>query len=444
MKTILSIYLVFLVFLPLFGQNPIVPPGVYIADPAAHVWNDGKLYIYGSLDESTDYYCSWRHHVMVTENMTDWTIFEDRFASKGENDQVQYNNSLLFAPDCMFKGGFYYLYYCQPDPLNAEGVAISTSPTGLFRDGKALNTFGYNQIDPAVFIDDDGQAFYVWGQFTLKMAQLKSNMTELDEFSIRDSVLTESEHFFHEGAFLSKRNGIYYLVYADLSRAGMPTCLGYATSNFPMGPYKYRGVIVDNDRCDPGNWNNHGSIAEFKGQWYVFYHRSTHNSKMKRKACVEPITFNPDGTIPEVQMTSQGAGSPLSATSKIYAESACSMLGNVRIQLFEPFNEELGQIHHEDRGVFKYIEFDKGVKKVTIRVAPGTSDATIVFKTDMPWGKTLANVEIPKRNGEKIYTTIESNVTNSEISGTHALWLMFYSNNDNRDLDMAVDWFTFK
>ena len=40
-----------------YSQNPIVPPGIYIADPSAHIWKDGRLYVYGSRDESPDYYC---------------------------------------------------------------------------------------------------------------------------------------------------------------------------------------------------------------------------------------------------------------------------------------------------------------------------------------------------------------------------------------------------
>ena len=80
------------------AQNPIIPPGVYIADPSARVWEDGKLYVYGSLDESTKYYCSWRHHVLETDNLITWKIHENRFASKGKNDQVPYSNALLFAP----------------------------------------------------------------------------------------------------------------------------------------------------------------------------------------------------------------------------------------------------------------------------------------------------------------------------------------------------------
>jgi len=425
----------------LSAQNPIVPPGVYIADPAAHVWEDGKLYIYGSLDESTDYYCSWRHHVLVTENMKEWRIYKDRFFSRGENDQVPYNDALLFAPDCMVKDGTYYLYFSQPDPEHPEGVATSDSPTGPFVNGQPFDTHGYNQIDPGVFIDDDGQAYYVWGQFTMKMAKLKPNMKDIDASTLQDSVLTEFDHFFHEGAFMTKRNGIYYLVYADLSRANMPTSIGYAMSEEPFGPYTYGGVIVDNDHCDPGNWNNHGSIAEFEGQWYVFYHRATHNSKMMRKACVEPITFKADGTIPEVLMTSQGAGSPLPATSKIDAERACTMLGNVRIQLFEPNNEELGEIQHQDRALFRYIDFGDGVEQIKLRVSPGQTEGIIVVKQDMPWGSTLAEVKVPKAEGENARIIISGDVR--KITGVHPLWLMFYSDNPNSQWAMAVDWMQF-
>jgi len=423
------------------AQNPIVPPGVYIADPAAHVWEDGKLFIYGSRDESPNYYCSWRHHVMVTEDMHEWTIHRNTIASKGPNDQVPYNDALLYAPDCMVKDDTYYLYISQPSD-HAEGVATSSSPVGPFMDARPIDTHGYNQIDPAVFIDDDGQAYYMWGQFTMKMAKLKPNMMEIDETTIRDSVITEMQHHFHEGAFMTKRNGIYYLVYADLSRADMPTCIGYATSESPFGPYTYGGVIVDNDRCDPGNWNNHGSIAEFNGQWYVFYHRATHNSKMMRKACVEPITFEPDGSIPEVEMTSQGVGGPLPAMEKIDAGRACTMLGNIRIQLFEPDNEELGEIRHDDRAVFKYIDFADGVDSVTVRVKPGGAAGILALKQDMPWGPKIADVPVPAGTPQSPWRTITAAVNTT--TGVHALWLQFWASERGRELDWSVDWLRFQ
>jgi arabinoxylan arabinofuranohydrolase len=422
----------------LWAQNPIVPAGVYIADPSAHVWADGKLYVYGSLDESPNYYCSWRHHVLSTTDLKTWTLFENRFASKGPDDQVPETDALLYAPDCQYKNGIYFLYYCLPDNQFTEGVATSTDPTGPFTNGRHINLYGYNQIDPCVFIDDDGQAYYLWGQFTAKMAKLKPDMMELDETTIHDRVLTEKEHFFHEGGYMVKRNGIYYFIYAHMGRSQMPTCIGYSYSRSPMGPFTYGGVIIDNDHCDPGNWNNHGSIVEFNGQWYVFYHRATHASKMMRKACIEPISFNPDGSINEVEMTSQGAGAPLNALSKIDAERACLLFGNVRIQAFAAHDEELAGIKNEDRAAFKYIDFADGVEKVSFRVMPGAHPGKIALSIDYPWGESVGTVDIPGNTG-KAWQTVQASV--KKITGVHALWLNFYGKGD--DL-FAVDWLNFE
>ena len=95
-------------------------------------------------------------------------------------------------------------------------------------------------------------------------------------------------------ASIRKIGDWYYLVFADDSRNHKPTCLGYAMSKNPMGPYTYKGVIIDNIGADPAVWNNHGSIEMFDGQCYVFYHRSSHNSQKFRKACIEPVTIAKD------------------------------------------------------------------------------------------------------------------------------------------------------
>ncbi len=434
---ILTIILSILFSLQVVSQNPISPAGVYIADPSAHVWNDGKLYIYGSLDESFNYYCSHRHHVMKTDDMLSWKIYEDAFVSKGKGDAVSYNDEVLFAPDCAYKNGTYYLYYCQPCETT-EGVATSSSPTGPFTNGKILNTGGFNEIDPSLFIDDDGQAYYIWGQFSLKMAKMKPNMVELDLKTIKNDVITEKEHHFHEGAFLAKRNGIYYLVYADISRAEMPTCIGYATSKSIFGPYTYRGVIVDNSHCDPGNWNNHGSIVKFNEHWYVFYHRATHNSNIFRKACVEPIYFNPDGTIDEVEMTSQGAGEPLPATKKIETERACLLFGNVRINSFDEHNEQLDKMGDKDKVVFKYLDFEEGVKSVTLRIRSNSKGGKIELFLDKTWHKKIASIDINPANENSKWQTLTFDVKN--CTGIHALWVVASGKNNNL---FTIDWLKF-
>lgn len=435
---IFSLLVLFFTVHLLQAQNPIVPAGVYIADPSAHVWKDGKIYIYGSNDESVDYYCSWTHHVLSSSDLLHWELTKDVFSSKGKNDQVPYNDELLFAPDVQYKDGTYYMYYCQPSGTEAEGVATSKSPLGPFVNGKRMDTKGFSEIDPCVFVDDDGQAYYIWGQFSAKMARLKPNMTELDLSTFKDSLITEKEHFFHEGGYMVKRKGIYYFIYAHMGRSNTPSCLGYATSTSPMGPFKYGGVIIDNDNSDPSNWNNHGSIVEFKGQWYVFYHRATHNSNMMRKACIEPITFNDDGSINEVEMTTQGAGAPVIATTTIEAEQACLLFGNTRIQAFEPGKEELGAIENNDKVAYKYINFEAGADSFVVRVAPGKKGGSLEVALDQPWYPAIGKVNVPARTGEKEWITLSCKVNKTE--GVHAVWLRF-TGKDSELFD--IDWFKF-
>jgi hypothetical protein len=420
------------------GQNPISPAGVYLADPSARVWNDGRLYIYGSLDEDCRYYCSRYNPVMRTHDMKHWELFKSAFSSAGTGDEVSYNDEVLYAPDAAWNDGKYYLYYCQPDKNNAEGVAWSEKPEGPFRDGTAIDIGNYNQIDPAVFIDDDGQSYYLWGQFSLKMARMKPDMKELDHPTLKDSIITEGEHHFHEGAFLAKRNGIYYLVYADLSRGDIPTCIGYATATSPFGPYTYRGVIIDNNHCNPGNWNNHGSIAEFKSRWYVFYHRSTHGCNTMRKACAEPIMFLPDGTIPEVEMTSQGASGPLDSESAIQAEWACILNGNVRVKQIDDEAEALCEMQNGDKAAYKYIDFKDGADSIIIRILPPYGKGNLVVSLDKPWHKRLAVIPMEGIT-EREWSTFTLPVTGAK--GIHAVWLHFYG---EEGTECSVDWFRFR
>jgi beta-xylosidase len=424
MKKLALIFLSTIISSNIIAQNPIVPPGVYIADPSAHVWSDGKLYVYGSRDQSPDYYCSWTHHVLSTTDLKSWTLYENRFASKGPNDQVPYSDDILYAPDCQYKNGTYYLYYCLASNKNTEGVATSFSPTGPFTNGRPIKLKGINEIDPCVFIDDDGQAYYIWGQFTAKMAKLKSNMTEIDSSTIKDNIVTEKEHFFHEGGYMVKRDGIYYFVYSHMGRAGRPTCLGYATSKSVMGPFKYGGVIIDNDHCDPGVWNNHGSIVEFKDNWYVFYHRSTHGSNTMRKACVEPFTFNADGSINEVEMTTQGASDPLNANQKIDAARACLLYGNLRVEALPANNEVLTKIKNGDVAGYKYLNFNSAPGSITIIAAPGKFPVSVDIAIDNSWGPSIGKIDIAGNgNGLKIQS-YSANI--KKVEGVHALWLRFY------------------
>ena len=159
---------------------------------------------------------------------------------------------------------------------------------------------------------------------------------------------------------------------------------------------------------------------------------------MMRKACVEPITFNSDGSINEVEMTTQGAGAPLKATARVEAEQACLLFGNIRIQAFQSDQEELGGIQSEDHVAYKYIDFGSGIDSFQVRVAPGKNGGSIQIVLDQPWHPIIGTVDVPASSGEKEWVTLSCKVEKS--SGVHALWLKF--NGHGNEL-FDVDWFKF-
>lgn len=348
-----------------FAHNPVLDNHIFIPDVEAHAWGDGRIYLYGSFDiQGSTNYCSDVYHVYSSEDMVHWT---DHGQSFSLTDTAWARDcAALYAPDCAYKDGWYYLYYCVPD--GRCGVAKSQSPTGPFEDvGPIAGVWG---IDPAVLVDDDGQAYLYWGQLTWgKAAKLKDNMVEIEPDTVTD-MLTVEEHEFHEGSSVKKINGKYYFLFADTHRHGnRPTSLGYAVSDTPLGKYEYKGVIIDNFGCDPKVWNNHGSMECFNGQWYVFYHRSTYCGANSRHVCIEPIYFDVDGNIMEAQQTTSGVGEPISAKNHFPANLACALTGNVRIMGDETSSENLvlAGICDGDTATYRYLLFD-GETSLSVRM----------------------------------------------------------------------------
>ncbi len=408
------------------AQNPISPMGVYIADPSGRVMNDGKLYVYGSLDTVPDAYCSNRYHVLSSKDACQWTLHRNAFEWE----------ETMYAPDAFQKGKTCYLYYDTPD--GKEYVVTGKSPTGPFDDATLIACD--HQIDPCILMDDDGQAYYFWGQFSSLGAKMTPDLKNIDPATVHKGVVTEENHWFHEGSWVTKRGKYYYYVFADISRDKRPTCLGYAMATSPFGPYEYKGVIIDNNGCDPAVWNNHGSIVQHGDKWYVLYHRSTHNSVSMRKACIERIFFNEDGTIDEVEMTTQGAGAPLDAMEKIDAARCCWRSGNCRIQGMEgrKDREELACIRHSDTAAWKYLEFGQGANKVTL-CFKSTMKGYVKVHIDSQHGPVVGTIDIPK---EDKWTEASASIKTTQ--GVHAVWLEFCCPEAGESDFMELDYLSFQ
>lgn len=404
--------------------NPICPEGTFFGDPSARVFPDGNIYVYGSRDESKDYWCSYDNDVLYSSNMITWTLHKNIFSSRGRNDGVQGTDALLFASDCIQRDSMYYLYFCTPDRKYSEGVSTAKSPIGPFLNGKQIK--GCIGIDPTVFIDKDGQIYYFWGQNSLYGAKLNADMMSLDSSTIHQAVITDTEHHFHEGAQLFRRGDLYYLAYTSRVRKNKATCIAYSTATTPFGPYTYRGVIIDNAGCDPENWNNHGSVMEYKGKWYVFYHRSTNGTKVFRKACVEPIVFDVQGLIPEVEMTTQGVGAPLNPFQETEARTACLLEGNVFVKTFDDGEERLAGIKDGDEAVFKYFQFESEAKYLSLRVA-NCSGGLVRVLVD---GEVVGVLHIPERARH-----INGKLSKPVSKGLHTVSFRFKGNDDMFEFD---------
>ncbi len=199
------------------------------------------------------------------------------------------------------RNGKYYLYSTtgrKDGKGYSIGVAVSDRPTGPFLDVKGEPLFdnaittggplnGIEDIDPTVFVDDDGQAYIYWGNGTLHYAQLTDDMMSLKDLN-GDGKITEGTDIisypqisqrlpgYGEAPWLHKANGKYYLVYAT----GLPQKIAYAMADSPKGPWEQRGIILDKNlrpdgsRGDFNSDTSHPAVVEFNGQWYLFYHNA--------------------------------------------------------------------------------------------------------------------------------------------------------------------------
>lgn len=343
--------------------NPYLPGWEYIPDGEPRVFGD-RVYVYGSHDRAcSDSFCDTKLKVWSAsiDNLNDWVCHGDIFHTRDDADHtsdVDWTANRLFAPDVVEKDGRYYLYAYI---VNAKGcVAVSDRPEGPF---ELLSRYKYNinsHHDDGIFIDpgvlvDDGRVYIYCGFQGSYMAEINTgNMYEILDGTYRENIIpVEAPFHFFEACSPRKVGDTYYMIYSPQTGSR----LVYATSQSPTGPFTYRGVIIDNGVDYPGG-NNHGSICRINGQWYIFYHRMTNGTIMSRRGCVEKIEILPDGSIPQVEMTSLGFEDALSPYRITQADIACVLKGGCCITEKNPFTRVITGI--TDGCVIGYKYFDFG------------------------------------------------------------------------------------
>lgn len=291
-----------------------MPPlitSTYTADPSAHVFNS-KIYIYPSHDREThiafndngDQYDMADYHVFSTSDLK--TVTDHGVVLKTED--VPWVSKQLWAPDAAYKDGKYFLYFParDKDGIFRIGVAEGDKPEGPFKADENYIPGSYS-IDPASFVDDDGEAYLyfggLWGgqlqcyqegddkfdpswggpkeksgdgvyaqgprvaKLTADMHNFASPVQELLIIApeTRKPILGDDhDRRFFEAAWLHKKGETYYFSYST----GDTHFLCYATGKSPLGPFTYAGRILE----PVLGWTTHHSIVEYEGRTYLFYH----------------------------------------------------------------------------------------------------------------------------------------------------------------------------
>jgi beta-xylosidase len=225
---------------PIKFNNPIITDK-YTADPAAMVYKD-KVYLYTGHDIP--------EKNVNTYKMNDWLVYSSSDMVNWQEHPVplkvtdfSWAKGDAWASQVIERNGKFYWYVAvSHGEIHGKsiGVAVSDSPTGPFKDalGKALITndmttetkISWDDIDPTVIIDDDGQAYLFWGNTVCHYVKLKENMIEMDgPFQIVDLPK------FTEAPWIHKRKDWYYLSYAT----EFPEKIAYAMSKSVKGPWEY-------------------------------------------------------------------------------------------------------------------------------------------------------------------------------------------------------------
>ena len=406
--------------------NPYLPNWEYIPDGEPRVFGD-RIYVYGSHDrkDSIDF-CDYKLKVWSApvSDPTKWVCHGDIFRSRDGHDSpsdVDWTDELLFAPDVVERGGKYYLYAYI---VNAKGcVAVADRPEGPFR---LLSRYEYDIpnhydngtfIDPGVLVDDDGRVYIYCGYQGSYMCELKDNMYEAVPGSYKlDIIPTAEPHRFFEACSPRKINGTYYLIYSPQRGS----CLDYATSESPTGPFTYRGTSIDNGIDFPGG-NDHGSVCCVNGQWYIFYHRMTNGTIMSRRGCVERIEILPDGTIPQVEMTSLGFEESLNPYDFTQADTACVLKGGCYITETSVFERPIVNVTDGCVMGWKYFDFGEDFASKTMQIRlklRGTgSRGRVHVRLDSEDGEELGTVDFAEDSG-----TAGARI--KAVTGRHAVFLV--------------------
>ncbi|RYP62551.1 hypothetical protein DL771_009681 [Monosporascus sp. 5C6A] len=410
------------------ADNPLAQ-ALYTADPAPLVYNN-RIYLFTGHDEdgSTTFNMKdW--HLFSTSDMQNW---QDHGSPMGLST-FRWANANAWAGQVINRNGKFYFYV--PVRRNtgsmAIGVAVSDKIEGPYTDALGKPLVDNNEIDPTVWIDDDGQAYLYWGNPNLSYVKLNSDMISYTGgivnvplttagFGSRRSGSNNRATAFEEGPWLYKRNGLYYMIYAA-------NCcsedIRYATGPSVTGPWTYRGLIM---ATEGRSFTNHPSIIDYKGNSYFFYHNGAlpGGSGYTRSVAVERFVYNSDGTIPTIKMSTSGP--PQLGTLDPYVRQEAETMAyssGIKTEVCREGGMDVTSISDGDYIKVRGVAFGTGATSFSARVASTSSGGKIELRLGSITGRLVGTCSVPSTGGAQTWSTINCSV--SGATGTQDLFFRF-------------------
>lgn len=474
------------------GANPYMPMWEHVPDGEPRVFEykgEKRVYLYGSHDTLKTEYCGPDQVVWSApiDDLTNWKCHGVCYTAT--------DGGILYAPDVVQKGDTFYMYAAESKGSRIM-VATSKDPAGPFTNPE-LTELGF---DPGILVDDDGRVYAYWGFCHQFCAEMNDDMKTIKKETLRDNVIKHSvtqwspddnmqdeNDAFFEASSPRKLFGKYVYVYSKRYYTHRPEygvyedCngfLSYKYSNTPLDGFKMGGdisfnggeVIPNGDGTNSMTYrwgNNHGSLMEVNGQWYIFYHRQIGTDEFSRQAMIEPvdvamdkngkifigkITYKdgePVASCP-VEMTSQGAQvNGLDARKIISAGYAVHMWGGAKggynggmggayikpvYEKTDSASSPIVDITSKLTVGFRYIQFGMISPKTVTAAITAKEDLTVNVRIDDYKGKIVATMNMKK--GDK---KAEASVNN--LVGKHAVYFEFLS--ESKNIIAEFDTFTF-
>ncbi|MBE6851994.1 MAG: carbohydrate-binding protein, partial [Ruminococcus sp.] len=432
------------------------------ADPGFLVYK-GRLYVYttndafeyknGVLQENS--YNVQTLNCISSDDLVNWT---DHGAipvagRNGHSGPAKWAG-FSWAPDACWKTingkDKFFLYFA--DSAGGIGVLSADSPTGPFVDpiGKALisrNMPNCNVdwlFDPGVFVDSDGKGYLYFGggvpsgkqanPDTARCVQLGDDMTSI----VGTPKNINPPYLFEDSSILKIGNTYYYSYCTNWSTGGNPYGFGnaeiaYMTSSNPLGPFTYQGIMFKNPasyKLDGGG-NNHHSLVEFEGKYYLLYHSRVIERRMGvQKNYRSPHIDYANVSNGKISVTGTMKGvsqlKTLNPYNKVEAETMSHQAG---INVSGVGNTVVTDIQAGDWIRVQGVNFSNGAATLKVRASSKNGGAIKVATSRT--GSAVAYVEVPGGSMSEIEVPVFG-----DLNGKTDLYFIFGN-------DVEFDWWQF-